>query len=466
MTQATDTGSRTLLARLIAQQHWTCDDFRRHFESAARSLPDTSALSVSTRQANRWLTGALTSRPYPAACRVLEKMFNYSVDDLLTPDVRRRDVHTPDVEPLSVGPGSMPGVSERAASTWPAGDADLALERQIVMSTRRAREFLPLAEGSNLGPNTVAQIYDELRRLANRDDGHNGIGPAAAFPDLVDLQDLIFRLLEGRQRPEQTRDLYFLCAAASGMVANVIADLGDPIAAIAHSRVAYVCAENAGHEPLKVWIRCVQSVTSYWAGWTMEAARYCRLASEIGPVDGTVAAFLPALDARAQAALGNGDATLSAIRRAAEARESLIPNDLDAIGLDLTFTRPRQMYYVADAYSWLPSHNEPAEQAALDAVTAYEQAAPDERTYIAECIARTDLSLARARSGNPDGATDALRPVLDLPNSLRCVSIRRSVKRVHNALAVPALVSSASARALIAEIEYFTRTAPVPALPI
>ena len=96
------------------------------------------------------------------------------------------------------------------------------LDWQVSMSARRALRFSASADSSNVGAETLDQLAAETRRIAREYQLapiHTIVG------DLVNLQDVSFRLLEGRQRPSETRDLYVLAGIASGMMANASHDL-------------------------------------------------------------------------------------------------------------------------------------------------------------------------------------------------------------------------------------------------
>jgi hypothetical protein len=231
------------------------------------------------------------------------------------------------------------------------------------------------------------------------------------------------------------------------------------------ARTAYVCADNADHHGLRVWVRGLQSLVAYWAGWPHEALRYAQLGSEYArQTTGTAAVWLPAQEARAWAMLGDADATRTAIERADDARERVRPDELDELGGLLTFTRPRQLYYTADATVWLPDDAERAERDATEAVTAYEAAEPHERSFGDEAGARTDLALARIARGELDGAREAVAPVLDLPADQRINGVVTSALRVHAALRNPAYGTSPVAKEVQGEIEAFCQT-PAAALP-
>jgi transcriptional regulator with XRE-family HTH domain len=81
----------TLMRAMIAQRHWQrFRTFEVQFRRAARELaardddPDLAKLTISSRQWERWYSGNVKSEPHPDACRVLEHMFGYPVQQLLS----------------------------------------------------------------------------------------------------------------------------------------------------------------------------------------------------------------------------------------------------------------------------------------------------------------------------------------------------------------------------------------------
>ena len=439
----------TLLWTLVTQRHWrTHTTFALQFRHAAENLADRErderlrSLSVSPRQFERWLNGSLKTQPYPDQCRVLEHLFGRPVAELLAPVAER-------LEPC--------------AAMVVGSDHDVHDVRgQVEMAARRARRFALAAEGTNTGQETVDQLTDEVRRLAT---AYPREPLPALLGDLVALQDVVFRLLEGRQRPNLTRDLYLLAGIASGMLAKASHDLGNPHAAMTQARAAYVCADNAGHHGLCTWVRGLQSLVAYWAGWPHEAVHYAQLGAELtDAVSSTAAAWLPALEARARAALGDAPGARDAVARADAARDRVVLDDLDQLGGLLSFVRVRQLYYAAEAMVLVTDEPERAERMASDAVAAFEQAGPSDWAFGDEAGARSGLALARARRGELEGAGQALRPVFDLPAEQRIHGIVTSALRVHEVLRDPTFAGSPGARELQEEIEAFCQT-PVSALP-
>ncbi len=467
----------TLLRVLTLRRHWQVyETFRLRFEATASSIaehendPRLQGLSVSKRQFERWYGGAVKTRPYPDQCRVLEAMFGVGVDVLLAPAPPAASRTAPPADPpLVVPPPRLAPVllpTEQAAalpvggpfSSEPRFDAGTTeLERQVAMAARRALRFTALAEGSSIGPETLGQIHDEVRRLT-------AAYPRLALPtllgDLVEVQDLTFRLLEhGRVKPLQARELYLLAGITSGMLAKASHDLGNPNAAMMQARTAFVCADNADHHAMRAWVRSLQSLISYWAGRPAEAADYATLGqSAAGDVRGTTGVWLACLSARAHALIGDAEATRTAIQQAEDARAAVEPDDLDAFGGIMTFPVPRQLYYVAEATVHLGDDPALGESRSEAAVTAYRDASEDEWAFGDEAGAQTDLALARIARGEIEGAIEAVRPVLDLPIEQRNFGITSSAQRVHAALHADGRRSGGVAADLREEIEAFTAT--------
>jgi tetratricopeptide (TPR) repeat protein len=452
----------TMLRVLVTSRHWQVfETFQRQFERTANELadregdPSLEGLTVSKRQFERWYGGELKTRPYPALCRVLEAMFDRPVDVLLGP----AGGEPPFPEP-SGGQRRFDGIEFTGSPGLGDPVARDTLERQVAMAARRAFRFSAMSEGGSVGRETLDQLQQEVRRLTV---AYPQLPLTTLLSDLIEMQDLSFRLLEhGRARPSQARELYLLSAITSGMLAKASHDLGDPHSATTQARTAYVCADNADHPAMRSWVRGLQSLITYWAGQHQEAAQYAALGAAAEPT-GTTAVWLAGLHARASAALGDAASARDAIQRAEQARESLARDDLDDFSGIMTFTVPRQLYYAADALAQLPDAAE-AEQRALAAVTAYRQAAPEEWAFGDQAGAHTDLALARVRAGRLDGLDEALRPVLDLPPEQRIHGVLTSVRQVHAALRDPRWLDAPETRQIIGEIEAFIAT-PAAALP-
>ncbi|WP_346049870.1 hypothetical protein [Actinomadura chokoriensis] len=322
--------------------------------------------------------------------------------------------------------------------------------------------FGTAAEGSNVGQEGIDQLRDDVARLASA-------YPQRPLPELLgelaELQDVTLGLLEGRQRPRETAELYLLAGVLSGMLAKASHDLGDPRSAMTQARTAFICADNIDHDGLKAWTSGLRSMISYWAGRPNDAVRYAQQGGDAAAAThGTASVWLPAQEARGWGLLGDADRCRAAIQRAQEARERVEHDELDDLGGIMTFPVPRQLYYAADASIWLPGAEEETEQQAEAAIDAYLRAEDLDRSFSDEAGARADLALARAVQNDVEGAAEALSDVLDLPVTQRIEGIVTSVKRVHRLLSEPRLQGPAASN-LQQEIEAYARTPAAAALP-
>lgn len=404
---------RTRLEQLLQKQHLTLEEFRKRYQQAANGT------EVSERQAYRWVAGELSKLPYPAAQTTLEEMFGEPVARLLGPPYGIGALRPP---PLHNGVVPQRGA---ARTDW---------EGQVItMTADRARDFLTRIEATNVGAETLDQLTDDVRRLviANQQQ------PLASYlADLVATQERAFTLLEGRQRPEQSRDLYLVAGITCGLMAEASHDLGATHDAMTQARTGYACADNAGHDGLRAWIRGLQANYTYWSGRWAESVHYAQLGAEVATHSrGTAGIWLACSEARALAGFTRFDEAHSALNRATEARDHAEPDELDGLGGVCTFSRPRQLYYSATTSSWGgKAEANHTERLALDALDAYATAPIQDHDFAAEAGTRSALALARIGQGQVDGAAEALQPVLELPPSQRIHKIVTAVERVRTAL--------------------------------
>ncbi len=403
---------RTRLEQLLRQRHVTLEEFRKDYQR-------TAGTPLSERQAYRWVAGEVRGLPYPKAQATLEQLFNEPVARLFGPPygiealrpARRHDGAAPD-----------------------RGSARTDWEGQVIaMSADRARDFLTRIEASNVGAETLDQLIDDVRRLVIA-------YPQQPLPtllgDLVDTQDRAFGLLEGRQRPEQTRDLYLIAGIACGLMAKASHDFGAPHDAMTHARTGYACADNAGHDGLRAWTRGLQAQITYWSGRLEDSVRYAQLGAEAATRSrGTAGVWLASSEARSLAALNRLEDAHTALGRATEARDRAQPDELDSLGGVCTFSRPRQLYYAADALAWGgEAEANHTERLALEALDAYAGAPDQDRSFGDEAGTSSALAVARVIRREIDGAAEALAPVLELPPPKRIHGIVTSVEHVRTAL--------------------------------
>lgn len=429
-----------MLEHLLWQQDRTYEEVAAEFDHQARQLNEDATLSA--RHLRRLASGQ-RSNTTPVTRRVLQAMFGKPLNVLLQP----WDALSPDAKQMSSG------------LVVAAGQPDVDKEL-ISLAARRAKSFALTANQGNLTAEAMDQIHDDVRQLAT-DYPQRPLSEMLA--DLVQTQETLYSVLENRQRPDQARQLYFLTGVASGLLAKASHDLADPHAAMAQARTAFLCADNADHNGLRAWIRGLQSLVSYWAGRHRESVKFAQSGAEFAALSGnTSTVSLAVSEARAWAALGNASATHTAIRRAEDSWDHIEPDEVDELGGLCTFNRTRQLYYAADALVWLPSEASSAHEYATRAVEAYEDTSSPDWAFGDQAGSRADLAIARISSGELEGATEAVTPILELDPEHRINGIINSAMRVHKALSASRLAVPGSE--LQERIEMFTRT-PLKSLP-
>jgi hypothetical protein len=422
---------RTLLGVLMEGRDRSQEEEVTAFNATARRLNERDA-ALSVRTLRRWINGDIATRPRAPQCRVALAHWGHPIDELLAP-ARSGDV-------------SMEGAADNDAG------ALMTIERQVTMASKRASQFIAAAEGG-IGPGTLEQLRDDVTALAT---SYLSQPVTALLAPLAETQEAVFSQLEARQRPDRAADLYLLAGVVSALLAKVSQDLGRPRDAMTQARTAYVCADNAGHPGLRAWSRGLQSLITYWGGRPGDGARYARLgADELGSGAGSVAAWLPCLEARAWALVGNSGEAVAAVERAQDARAAHASDDLDEIGGLFSFSTAKQRYYAAGTFVHLDNGASRACEEATEALQLYD--AGVDPSYSDAAGTRAELALSRVIATEVEGAGEALAPVLELAPERRITGIVASTGRVELALRAPAVATSPAARAIRGEIEAFSR---------
>ncbi|UUV33568.1 helix-turn-helix transcriptional regulator [Amycolatopsis roodepoortensis] len=404
---------RTRLDQLMKQKRMTLRDLMDRYR-------EITGTEMSERQAYRWVNGDLKRHPYAHAQVALEQVFGETASRLLGPPIGSGLVlQTSPIEPIGLPP-------DHERYDWQ--------RREIAMSAKRAREFLSRTEVTNVGTETLDQLTDDVRRLTV---AYQQEPLETLLGDMSETQSKLFGLLEGQQRPKQSRDLYLLAGVASGLMARASHDIGSSDDAMVQARAAFAAADNAGHDGLKAWVKGLQSLIAYWAGRYSDSIKYARQGSEFAQRSrNTSAVWLASGEARSLAALGQFEEARQAVDRATEARELVRRDDLDELGGFCTFSRPRQLYYAAEALAWAGKEAaEATERFALEAIAAYEAAPAGDRAFGDEAGTRCALAIARITGNEFEGAADAMSAVLELPIGQRTHGVVTAVGYVQRRLA-------------------------------
>ncbi|MEU6172758.1 hypothetical protein ABZ832_12595 [Streptantibioticus parmotrematis] len=445
---------RTLLRYLLDRRELRDHEaFLPHFRQAARELaefegkPSLATLAPGRSTFEAWYYGQ--RQPQRDARRVLVRMLGgFSIEQLWTE------------VPEGTAPDVVPVLSAPRTGVHVETGMDLhEMRRTGAMAARRAMEFALGAERELVGDETIGFLSDEVKRIAEE---YPRVPLTEIWQDLAMAQDDAFRLLEsGRTRPSQSRDLLFLATVLSFLMAKGSHDMGDSKVAMAQARAAGFCARQAEHKGLVALVDGLKSLISYWADRPEDALHYARQgAAESANLRGTVSIWLPGLEARAAALLGDEAAARSANQRAEDLRERVEPDDLDRLGGLLTYPQVKQLYYSVESEVLLGHGDAHVAAQAEEAVRGFSDPSAAEWAYGDAAGSQCNLALVRLYSGDVDGAAAAIRPVLDLAPSLRNNGIVVSAQRVRGALTRGPVREAVVARDLRAEIEMYEPSRP------
>lgn len=432
---------RTVLEALLRQRDQTHEEFVAEFHAKAAEMSERATMSA--RHLRRLASGE-ASAPTPVTRRVLQAMFGRPFAELAKPWTPGSDLEA-----------VMHGAVILAPSASP--------EETLRMAANRARKFALLAGQADLSGETLEQLADDVKYLCQT-------YPQKPLPlllgDLVTTQDTLLSLLENRQRPQTASQLSLLAGVTGGLLAKASHDTGDPHSAMTQARTAFLCADAAGHDGLRAWIRGLESLIAYWAGNLRESVDYAQRGADAArAARSSSGVWLAVSEARAWAALGNAPAAREAIDNAERAWDTVTGDDeLDQFGGIAAFSRPRALYYSAEALSWVPSQAGEARRYADMAVDAYRDEDSPDWAFGDASGSRASLAISRIHSGDLDGVAEVVEPVLELPPEQRMNGIIKSVQHVRDALVRSGRSGDSAVGDLEEQIEVFSRV-PLKSLP-
>lgn len=294
-------------------------------------------------------------------------------------------------------------------------------------AAERSLAFADRAIVTNVADETLDHLRWEVSRLAvayvhaDLDD---------VFTDLVATRDSLFGLLEGRQRPRHTRDLYFLAGATCLLLAHASQNFGDERAALAQLRCSRTCIDQADHPGLRTWAYGTAALIAEWSSQPGKAIAIASAGLESAADAGR--ARLHAIQGRAAARVGDHALARSAAVALQDVIDEPDAGDLGDLGGLLTFPTPKRHYYLGGTFTLIGIHDL-SRAHAVRAVDLYRSGPREARSYGDEALARLDIATACAVDGDIDGAAVALAPVLDLP-------VNRRIRQLDSAMATTATV--------------------------
>ncbi|WP_409494730.1 helix-turn-helix domain-containing protein [Amycolatopsis sp. cmx-11-12] len=349
-------------------------------------------------------------------------------------------------------------LSSSPLSTEGVEDAELS-RHAVAEDARDAARTARMIASSGTTNEAVEQFDSEIRRIAA---AYISRPLVDVFGEIRELRQEVFRLLDSNRIPNQLRDLYLHASRLGGLQAHVSLDLGDYRAADIHAQTAWLYAKLAGHQDMLGWIKALQSLIAYWDDRLEDAVERAQEGALFRP-RGTTGARLASLEARACAARGDEQGTLTALDVAENARADATMEEYSGV---FTFPAVKQSVYAGTTLLTLESSPALAKQAigkSQFALDVYQAAAPADRSAGDIFAARLDLAGAHMVLGDLDATQSFLVPVLAAPQVRRTASIVKRARDIGDRLSSTKYLTTARAKGLRNEIREFC--APPPALP-
>lgn len=311
------------------------------------------------------------------------------------------------------------------------------------------------AQATNVGSSTVPMLQRTVDDIAH---AYERAAPLPLFRRTLGVRNQVLELLEGRQHPNQTQELYAVAGSVCALLAWMSGDFAQHTAALSQADAAWVFAEQAGHEPVRALVRTTQAKIAYWAGQFETSAALAH--DGLRYATGTNAVLLASMEARARARIGAREQTVVALHLAEQARADAGEQPGGLFGC----TDIGQYCFAAGAHLTLGDAE--AALTAADAAEAAFAATPvEQRSYNSITMARINATVACVLAGDLDGARHHLAHVVALPAEQRLDTFAQRLHRADRLLATGRWRGNPEAAALREQITAFRAESAARALP-
>lgn len=369
----------TGLAEFLDRLNWSPERLAREVNRLC------GAGTVSAKAPYHWVRGTYPRRGIPeAVARVLSQHLKETV------------------EIASIWPRT--GATSRNAGKGAAESPQEQRPSPLIKDACTSARLVQDASETNADESTLLSLNRELADISR---AYLHVSPRSLVYRAGMFRDRLGRLLQGRQKPAQRRELLALGAKSCALLAWMSEDLGDTHAAYNQALSAWELAELAEDAGARRWVRAVQSRQAYWLRNYLESAERATDGLHPPAGDGLQPALL-LLAARASAAAG----AKAEARRALEEWRALTeaadesPQEPGLLALE----RDRQHYLAG--HTLLRLDDPAAALRELYAALDWAQRMPAVRRFYAlEPQARTDMLRAHLRLGELEHAETVIEPV-------------------------------------------------------
>jgi len=305
------------------------------------------------------------------------------------------------------------------------GTAEVNSRAQVADAAAQAEQLANDVAALGSDADLIEYQRSELGRIAV---AYVHVPLPAVFADLRRVQNTLTQALHTRQRPGQTHDLMFLAGVTSILLAHASQNLGDHGAALKHLRAASTLATAVDSTALRAWTCGSSALFHEWSRQPAAAvtAALKGLQYNSGP---QTRRRLLAIAARSAARAQRPEMAHDLLSRLDEPpnRGFASVDSVEDFGGLLSFPVTKKIYYVGGTYALLGEYDE-AERSSAQAIRAYEQGLPQERSYGDLALARLDHAQACLGQDNVEGAVASVARVLDLPPE-------EQISQLHGAMA-------------------------------
>jgi transcriptional regulator with XRE-family HTH domain len=355
----------------------------------------------------------------------------------------------------------QPGGQQRMASiarpgrmVWAENHPLLALPAALLWHAAHTSAALSAAaEDKRVAPTTLDHARDDLRRLTTDYVMTSEIPRILAEAML--LRDRLANMID----QHDDRELYVLMGGTCLLLASISHDAGEPEAGMMQARSAETYADLAKHPDLLGWVLCTKAMIDLWRHRPAEVLAHADRGEAVA-LSGSAGLRLKGLQVRALAQLNRKAEAATLVHWIEHAPPAARrPGSMADYGSMFSFPETRQLYYAAVSHAHLGNYSS-VEQCV--AALGHDERPSNRGPWpVSWALSRSYLALARldhkGASGGPEAATQALTPVLALPEVQRISQLEQVVSDVERRLHAPTFHGNASAKALKEAIHEFHR---------
>lgn len=342
--------------------------------------------------------------------------------------------------------------AERVPVAPSAGRDSPELDALITSVAKESLKHAERAEITEVGDMALADLDMEVRRIAQE---HLHVNSLDLFDDTLLLRNRVYRLLERKQHPRESSQLYFLAGILCNLLADTSMSAGQSRAALEQCRAGLTYGEIIGHNGLRFWARTMQASLAYWSG---RPKRALDLVQSAEPWSRAPVVRLQYENASAlfHACIGEKESSLGSLRSAQENRDRVDGTDelFEQIGGMFAYPPAKQAQIATMTMIRLGRFDDAVDTATL-CLDLYENSPHSERAFGNEASAKIDLARAHVLSGEVAGAASVLQEVLSLPPRMRQEWFVVSLKSLLLDLRHTRFTGSTEVRELVQGIEGF-----------